>query len=693
MEDALDALEARVGTIEELMLADTLEPRVTALETRVAQAVAALEERLAQSEASAGTGLESRILSVEQRLEDDAQVVINQVSEELGHMDARLQANFETLGERLATLEQGPSAPPAEITERSDALEVRVSALEQRPSAPTPDGSGNGAADAAATATSVSLQQLRQDFEDRLVSATEQLKDQSHLADMQLASSFQKELTELRAEVLETQAPAATASLVQGSAEGGAMVSGSKLETQVKLALEGLTAYEGKLRNCALAVDNMYTRSVTWRIRGFRNKLHALITKSGPDDVRSLWSPGFSVCAQPEMALELQMPGPDLTPTPPLPGGAGVLVPLAGSCSVRVWAMPGMHMVFRLTLGEGPSATSKGFEHTFQPSTVMDPSSRVCFQVANFCQLDSIWDQSANTIAATFELLEMRRTAPEEPGPIALGLEHDLLGSTVSAPRINAGPDDSDSDAVPKKKPLPTIDDITPTYLCTSEALVFERVKHEVQVLRNRSVRRAEWRIQGVSRLLEACRIGEAVDSPPFSAVGLDKLQLHFYPKGCDRDPSAGNSQPCALYVSAPPRVSMKATLCVGSHQRHFEHRFARRGDVGGRSKFCSLEHQIDCDDAVVVAIDISEVETSIPDAPFGLCLRAAPGKGVHGEPAERPVQGGKGSVRMKRGDPSCTEEMHRCVSLPTLHAQKFHLPQVGGRSMSTMSRSLSRSR
>lgn len=178
-----------------------------------------------------------------------------------------------------------------------------------------------------------------------------------------------------------------------------------------------------------------------------------------------------------------------------------------------------------------------------------------------------------------------------------------------------------------------------------------------------------EWRVSGVSRLLSACRIGEAVESPLFSAAGLDRLQLHLYPRGCER--GGQEAQPCALFVSGPPRTMLRGTLFVGSHPRHFEHRFVRRGDMGGRNKFCSLEHQVDCDDSVVIALELGEAETDLPETTWNLCLRNAAGTVGN---ADAPS---KGKLSMRRGDPKGTEEFQRCVSLPTLQAQKVNLPFV----------------
>merc|ERR1712203_946217 len=149
------------------------------------------------------------------------------------------------------------------------------------------------------------------------------------------------------------------------------------------------------------------------------------------------------------------------------------------------------------------------------------------------------------------------------------------------------------------------------------------------------------------------CRVGESIESPPFSASGLSRIQFQFYPRGYEA--STGPSQPCALYISGPVRTSLKATLWVGQSSRQLEHRFNRRGDTGGRNNMGLLEKLFDCDDCVLIAVDITEVETDLLDQGAVLQLKdARPGSG---HPSPQPSKP-KGSLRMKREDPSRTEEL-----------------------------------
>merc|ERR1712187_596255 len=116
--------------------------------------------------------------------------------------------------------------------------------------------------------------------------------------------------------------------------------------------------------------------------------------------------------------------------------------------------------------------------------------------------------------------------------------------------------------------------------------------------------------------------MGDSIDSPPFSAAGLDRIQFHFYPRGYEA--STGPNQPCALYLSGPSRTSLKCMLWVGPSSRQLEHRFQRRGDTGGRHNLGILEKQIDCEDCVLIAVDIVEVETDLAEQGAALCVRDA---------------------------------------------------------------------
>lgn len=376
-------------------------------------------------------------------------------------------------------------------------------------------------------------------------------------------------------------------------------------------------------------------------------------------------SPGFSVSALPEMRMELQMAACEIDIFIPLPGAQAL--PIPGSCTLQLWAPAGLQLTFRVTLGSGDASVSHRFEHSFAVETAMssvDQIGRISFQMPNLCQLDQVWNRITDTVDVTFELLEFCCR------PVHLAC-HQL---EEGRPEVADAEDD----------------EMTFVRSGISETLLQERVRSELQAVRNRSVRRIEWRLEGCSRLLDLCRVGESVDSPAFAAAGLERIQLHFYPRGNETGTLEGSRPACALYISGPSKTTLRGMLWVGSNSRQLEHRFQHKGEAGGRSKFGPLETQLDCNDAILLALDVTDVESDLPEVNSSLCLRevgsiagtAHSGRvsGTKTTTGTQPVHGTKASLRLRRGDPSKTEELVKCVSLPTLDARQQHLPFMKSR-------------
>jgi hypothetical protein len=309
----------------------------------------------------------------------------------------------------------------------------------------------------------------------------------------------------------------------------------------------------------------------------------------------------------------------------------------------------------------------------------MDSQGRASFQMKNFCLLDQIWDRRTNSINVTLEVLEMRN------GDIAAMLAEDEVEMQGMEGAVDVSMYEEERDqrlaerVAEQERFLP--DKIATSLALTADTLMQERLQNQLQVLRNKTVRRIEWRLEGCSRLLDVMKTGEAIDSPQFSAAGVDRMQMHFYPRGSEVGAHVSNhGQPCALYVSGPYRTTLRGVLYVGTNQRQFEQRYQRRGDVGGRGKFCSLESQVDMHDSVTLALEITETESDLPDMNSSLIFREARSPGPT-SPGGGTLLGGcaKGALKMKVEDPKKTEEVVRCISLPTLNTRQQFLPKVVG--------------
>jgi len=460
----------------------------------------------------------------------------------------------------------------------------------------------------------------------------------------------------------------------------------------------------------ALSAKGCFNRSAVWRLHGFKNKLHHLLQTDG----EMLRSPGLTLCGLPEVTLELHVP----SVGDKVEGGS--TLPMPGWASLRLWAPRGLRLSFRVLLGEGPGAISHTFEHTFEgegdgggagggAGALPGPESadggeagaageahagqgageglrggpgkggQGCLQMWNVCQPGLLWDRRADTFCIGLEVLDFTFDVHSvEPIP---GTQLTKLSET-----LRQGPDDTtryigdDDETMPGSSP--DVTDLAYTRAWSCEANLRQSVTQDVLGVKSRSIRRVEWRLESCSRLLDVCRAGESVDSPVFQAAGLDRIQLHFFPLGCDRAEGdiAGGSQPCALLVSGPSRTSLRGMLHVGSNARTFEHRFDRRGDMGGRSRFCVLQNSLSADDAVTLALEIVEVEVDLPDVSTSLCLRSAklpsgPGSGQLSAPLH--LAGTKGLLQVRREDPSRTEEFVKCVSLPTLNSRHMVLPSL----------------
>lgn len=605
---------------------------------------------------------------------------------------------------------------------------------------------------AALETSSSKLEERYEDLQKSLDTVTGDLgkaRSMTQAALMDLASAFEAEQGKLRADILEEVRTSVSQDLKETVTHGLVDVR-EKLDGQI-LALEDVVeAHGASVQKTSWMVDNMYTRSVTWRISNFKKKTFALVKA---EEEVSLVSPGFSVCALPEMTMELQVTPPS-TPVVPLPGA--VAAPMPGSCSLRVWAPPGLKAVFRVSGGEGSGAVSRRYEHTFQAGGQEDSRGRTCFQAQNICELNKCFTRNTDTASFGFELLEFRVPGARGSAPqryvqslrgtstgfsttgVLFGADGRQMDSTMysEAPGAEcleaAGGDEAMS---PSQRPgsgsprgsallgLPKLameDDedeeledisigetvgigsISAARFATSDQALQEKLQKEQQAMRNRAVRRIEWRLEGCAKLLENCSVGQAVDSPLFSAAGLQGLQLHFYPKGNDTNGAgSGASQWCGLFVSGPARASIRGVLWVGSFSKSFEHRFQRKGDAGGRSKFCDLDKTLDCEDAVVLALDLTEVESDVPDLSTTLCLREArtgpnAGAGGNSKPTSQGggredggskshgrvnhpamVAGTKGLLRMRREDAMKSEEVMRCVSLPSLNNRNHNVPLV----------------
>lgn len=232
--------------------------------------------------------------------------------------------------------------------------------------------------------------------------------------------------------------------------------------------VQGSELAQLSVRDLRASIENAYTREVNWSINGFRNKLaqrvkmqmdHSDLSMAVQEPL-TFQSPKFAICGLNDFSLELVPP---LERTDALNHAD---LPLCGSAALRVWAPPGLFLCFLLSMGEGPAQVTRTFEHEFRQQ---QDEALCCFHAPNFCQLTQVWNppdaQSQNdSLVVSLAVLEFRRAL--SPTRVASASEGLVAGV--------------------ERGSLP--DEVLPVARCTSETVILERIKQELQTLRNRSV-------------------------------------------------------------------------------------------------------------------------------------------------------------------------------------------------------------
>lgn len=292
-----------------------------------------------------------------------------------------------------------------------------------------------------------------------------------------------------------------------------------------------------------------------------------------------------------------------------------------------------MKVIFRVALGES-GHNSKRYEYNFEAKSEEDGSKRVAFFMPNLSTVDRVWDEQLDQLTVVFELLELKYI--------------------VHRQEVVAPPEASLSTASPLEQPanLGCTEKLILSRQVAADALMTDRVNREIQVVKNRSVRRVEWVLDGCIGLMQFCQVGESVDSAVFSAAGLERIQLHFYPRGLNSD-SIGN---CSCFISCGRYTYLRCQLNVGKQSRAIEHHFERNGEVYGKSRFGIMDSLLQGGDTLLIAMDIHEAHVMQVDK--GMLRGPGDGKGANVVSSV---------LRLKKADQSEVDEVLRCASLPAL--------------------------
>mmetsp|Transcript_18497 Transcript_18497/g.46167 ORF Transcript_18497/g.46167 Transcript_18497/m.46167 type:complete len:570 (+) Transcript_18497:437-2146(+) len=305
------------------------------------------------------------------------------------------------------------------------------------------------------------------------------------------------------------------------------------------------------------------TRFVNWKIEAARTKITEMFMRTS-----SLWSPPFTMATFPVMYLQLRVQAGD---SPGSQSAArqvqnlGRHLPTNGGLVVTVWTQPGVEAVFRISVG----AVTKKFRAIFERDEANPDQEVVGCTVTNFCALDPAWNRLNDTMLVGLEIMEADLT-----GTVELAVNQPKV--LTDYPALN---DHKTAEMQFKRRII-------------SDTQMLEQVDRKLQNLKQRWVRKVEWQIRQILPLLEKSAANDVIESPPFSAAGISELKFVFYPKGIEGGLNPGW---CGLYLRcSEENVFVKFQLSVGKQAKTFEHFFATRGEVYGKTKFCYLESQIE---------------------------------------------------------------------------------------------------
>mmetsp|Transcript_10571 Transcript_10571/g.20384 ORF Transcript_10571/g.20384 Transcript_10571/m.20384 type:complete len:756 (-) Transcript_10571:31-2298(-) len=343
----------------------------------------------------------------------------------------------------------------------------------------------------------------------------------------------------------------------------GALGEVHRLREDAEARFNSLSEQTTRMQDAVSQVENFSTRRVDWVI----NKVSQRLRPSTPGSKTSLhtswFSPKFNAAGAHGLQLEIQLFRPA---DPPFEEEA------AGDCAAFLWACKGTSLVYKLYIGKKVAVMEKVF------------NGRVPYGTNRLCFLKDQINREDDTLLVSVEILESVREieSPVEPPPL---------------------PDDPDEAEV-AVRPL----EGAVVYHRHVNNRVYDQVKREVEIMRSRMVRRIEWRVEQAGLLRRCFPLGESLCSAPFSAAGIENMQLIFYPSGY------GNCTEgfCSLFLFGPAGTTLRATLWAGSQRRDVSHYFEEPGAFG-RTNFCRFDSAIDVEeDTVRIALEVEEAHQDV---------------------------------------------------------------------------------
>jgi len=271
-----------------------------------------------------------------------------------------------------------------------------------------------------------------------------------------------------------------------------------------------------EMASCPVEIpkDTTFTRQVEWTLPNYMMEV-----KKTPKN-KALWSPEFSAMGIQNMQLEFFPAGRNATQ-------------LDGFCAVFLWCPAGVHLKYRLRVGN----------HWSAPDTD-EYLERMGHGHSNFCYLDAQKNTDDDTIVVGAEILSLSiiSTIPE-------GLKF-----------INEAP----------------------------EAVV----AREACLLANRHMEGVEWVIKNIRKKMNKLPRGLAIYSPRFSICGVREMFLEFYPNGVESDKEVKDGF-CGFYVRCAEDITLILTMTVGKTKKGPIRTEFTRSTTKGLPEFCNLRDQL----------------------------------------------------------------------------------------------------
>lgn len=323
-----------------------------------------------------------------------------------------------------------------------------------------------------------------------------------------------------------------------------------------------------RLRSAMSEVENTPTRRVEWVIQKVSKKVRPLSPSRAMLHC-SWFSPKFDAAGAHGLQLELQL---FRASDPPVDGED------AGDCAVHLWACKGMNLAYKLYVGKKHVNLEKVF------------NGRVPYGTKRFCWLRDEINKEDDTLTVGVEILEAIREVehPVKPPP----------------PPVFEPGESEELRKVKQEQAGKHLEGSVFFYRTVNNRLL-EQVKHQVEIMQSRMVRKIEWRVENASLLRRCFPAGEAICSMAFSAAGVDGMQLIFYPSGY-----AGATEGfCSLFLFAPAGATLSCWLSAGTQRRDASHTFEEPGAFG-RTNFCRFESCIsEVEDTVMITLDIEDAQ------------------------------------------------------------------------------------